>query len=79
MLQFHDCHPSTLPLLPTICHSRSGGWTHSNHFQLTQHKKKKKKLLTTTDYFNKWIEVEAYATFKDKDVIKFIWKSIVCR
>ncbi|KAL6315364.1 hypothetical protein AAG906_000472 [Vitis piasezkii] len=33
----------------------------------------------TTDYFSKWVEVEAYANIKDKDVSKFVWKNIICR
>ncbi|KAL6337543.1 hypothetical protein AAG906_037136 [Vitis piasezkii] len=40
---------------------------------------KKKFLLITTDYFSKWVEVDVYASIKDKDVSKFIWKNIVCR
>ena len=32
----------------------------------------KKLLLMATDYFNKWIEVEAFASIKDKDVTRFI-------
>lgn len=39
----------------------------------------KKFLLIATDYFRKWVEVEAYASIKDKDVTKFVWKNIVCR
>ncbi|KAL6319777.1 hypothetical protein AAG906_036835 [Vitis piasezkii] len=39
----------------------------------------KKFLLVTTDYFSKWVEVEAYASIKDKDVTKFVWKNIICR
>ena len=39
----------------------------------------KKFLLVATDYFSKWVEAEAYATIKDKDVTKFVWKNIVCR
>ena len=31
------------------------------------------------DYFSKWIEVKAYASIKDRDVTRFIWKNIVCR
>lgn len=34
----------------------------------------KKLLLISTNYFNKWVETEAYTTIKDKDVTKFIWK-----
>ena len=30
------------------------------------------------DYFSKWIEAEAFASIKDKDVTQFIWKNIVC-
>ena len=39
----------------------------------------KKLLLVATDYFNKWIEAEDFASIKDKDVTQFIWKNIVCR
>ncbi|RVW20496.1 hypothetical protein CK203_115052 [Vitis vinifera] len=34
----------------------------------------KKFLLVATDYFSKWVEAEAYANIKDKDVTKFVWK-----
>ncbi|RVW84825.1 Gag-Pol polyprotein [Vitis vinifera] len=36
-------------------------------------------LLVATDYFNKWVEAEAYASIKDKDLTKFVWKNIICR
>ncbi|RVW81945.1 Gypsy retrotransposon integrase-like protein 1 [Vitis vinifera] len=39
----------------------------------------KKFLLVATDYFSKWVEAETYATIKDKDVTKFVWKNIICR
>nr|CAN67795.1 hypothetical protein VITISV_009541 [Vitis vinifera] len=39
----------------------------------------KKFLLVATDYFSKWVEVEAYASIKDKDITKFVWKNIVFR
>ncbi|RVW65441.1 Pro-Pol polyprotein [Vitis vinifera] len=39
----------------------------------------KKFLLVATDYFSKWEEAEAYASIKDKDVTKFVWKNIICR
>ena len=39
----------------------------------------KKFLLVAIDYFSKWVEVEAYASIKDKDVKRFVWKNIVCR
>nr|CAN82529.1 hypothetical protein VITISV_028061 [Vitis vinifera] len=39
----------------------------------------KKFLLVTTDYFSKWVEAETYASIKDKDVTKFVWKNIICR
>ena len=39
----------------------------------------KKFLLVAIDYFRKWVEAEAYASIKDKDVTKFVWKNIVCR
>ena len=39
----------------------------------------KKLLLVATDYFNKWIEADAFASIKDRDVTRFIWKNIFCR
>ncbi|RVW90565.1 hypothetical protein CK203_030965 [Vitis vinifera] len=39
----------------------------------------KKFLLVAIDYFSKWVEAEAYANIKDKDVTKFVWKNIICR
>ena len=40
---------------------------------------KKKFLLIATDYFSKWVEAKAYASIKDKDVSRFVWKNIVCQ
>ena len=39
----------------------------------------KKLLLVAIDYFSKWIEADAFASIKDRDVTRFIWKNIVCR
>ena len=39
----------------------------------------KKFILVATDYFSKWVEAEAYASIKDKDVTKFVWKNIIYR
>ena len=39
----------------------------------------KKLLLVATDYFSKWIEAEAYASIKGRDVTRFIWKNIFCQ
>ena len=35
--------------------------------------------LAMTDYFSKWIEAEAYREVKDKDVVSFIKRNIICR
>ena len=39
----------------------------------------KKLLFVTTDYFSKWIEVDAFSSIKDRDVTRFIWRNIVCQ
>ena len=36
-------------------------------------------LLVATDYLSKWIETDAFASIKDRDVTRFIWKNIVYR
>ena len=38
----------------------------------------KKFILIATDYFSKWVEAEAYASIKDKDVTQLVWKNIIC-
>ncbi|XP_073016849.1 uncharacterized protein [Primulina eburnea] len=39
----------------------------------------KKFLLVAVDYFSKWVEAEPLAIITENDVLKFLWKSIVCR
>ena len=39
----------------------------------------KKLLLITTKYFSKWVEAEAFSSIKDKDVVQFVWKNIICQ
>ena len=39
----------------------------------------KKLLLVAKNYFSKWVEAEAFAPIKDKDVVQFVWKNIVCQ
>ncbi|GMP56662.1 hypothetical protein CsSME_00021069 [Camellia sinensis var. sinensis] len=33
----------------------------------------RKFFLAATDYFTKWVEAEALASIKEKDVKKFVW------
>ena len=39
----------------------------------------KKLLLVAINYFSKWIEADAFASIKDRDVTRFIWRNIVYR
>uniref|UniRef100_A0A803PQG1 Integrase catalytic domain-containing protein n=1 Tax=Cannabis sativa TaxID=3483 RepID=A0A803PQG1_CANSA len=36
-------------------------------------------MLAATDYFTKWVKVEAYAQVRDREVKSFIWKNVICR
>ncbi|KAI5328819.1 hypothetical protein L3X38_028216 [Prunus dulcis] len=40
---------------------------------------KKEMMIVATDYFTKWIEVEALSSTKEADVERFIWRNIICR
>ena len=46
-----------------------------------QHTTPAQKMLlpVATEYFSNWIEAEAFASIKDKEVVSFVWKNIVCR
>ena len=35
-------------------------------------------MLAVTDYFNKWVEAEAYHQIRDREVKNFTWKNIIC-
>ena len=36
-------------------------------------------MLVMTDYFTKWVEIEALPQVRDIEVRNFVWKSIICR
>ena len=36
-------------------------------------------MLTVTDYFTKWVDVEAYHQIHDLEVKNCIWKNVICR
>ncbi|KAL2237242.1 UNVERIFIED_CONTAM: hypothetical protein Sindi_0915900 [Sesamum indicum] len=39
----------------------------------------RKFLIIAVDYFTKWVEAEPLAKISEKEVIKFLWKNIICR
>ncbi|XP_075515413.1 uncharacterized protein LOC142550056 [Primulina tabacum] len=39
----------------------------------------KKFLLVAVDYFSKWVEAEHLAKITEQELLKFLWKNIVCR
>ncbi|KAL2224041.1 UNVERIFIED_CONTAM: hypothetical protein Sindi_3052700 [Sesamum indicum] len=39
----------------------------------------RKFLIVAVDYFTKWVEAELLAKISEKEVIKFLWKNIICR
>ncbi|KAL2251529.1 UNVERIFIED_CONTAM: Retrovirus-related Pol polyprotein from transposon [Sesamum indicum] len=39
----------------------------------------RKFLIVAVDYFTKWVEAELLAKISKKEVIKFLWKNIICR
>ncbi|RVW13688.1 hypothetical protein CK203_094011 [Vitis vinifera] len=61
-----------------ICGNHSGGRSlaHRAHSQGYYWPTMKKDAAAMSKI--KWVEAEAYASIKDKDVTKFVWKNIVC-
>ncbi|KAL0443930.1 UNVERIFIED_CONTAM: hypothetical protein Slati_2115700 [Sesamum latifolium] len=39
----------------------------------------RKFVIVAVDYFTKWVEAELLAKIIEKEVIKFLWKNVVCR
>ena len=73
----HMCHLKHWSQYPALGHFAQWGMDIVGPLPITA--AQKKFLLVATDYFSKWVEAEAYANIKDKDVTKFIWKNITCR
>ncbi|KAL0462413.1 UNVERIFIED_CONTAM: hypothetical protein Slati_0128900 [Sesamum latifolium] len=44
-----------------------------------QVRKAREVLLVAVDYFTKWVEAEPLARITEGEVMKFIWKNIICR
>ncbi|KAL0325031.1 UNVERIFIED_CONTAM: hypothetical protein Sradi_5072400 [Sesamum radiatum] len=36
-------------------------------------------LIVAVDYFSKWVEAEPLSRISEKEIIKFVWKNIICR
>ncbi|KAL0412864.1 UNVERIFIED_CONTAM: hypothetical protein Sradi_1488100 [Sesamum radiatum] len=36
-------------------------------------------LIVAVDYFSKWVKAEGLSKISEKEVMKFVWKNIVCR
>lgn len=36
-------------------------------------------MLALADYFSKWIEADSFTQVREKEVINFIWRNIICR
>ncbi|RVW32250.1 hypothetical protein CK203_078945 [Vitis vinifera] len=77
MLPFHICHQQHVEV--SLRPMAFAQWGMDIVGPLPAAPAQKKFLLVATDYFSKWVEAEAYASIKDKDVTKFVWKNIVCR
>lgn len=37
----------------------------------------RKFILATTDYYFKWVEADAFAQVKEKDIVNFVWKEVI--
>ena len=66
--------PDSYPI-PMAFHEIGNG----HYGQLLAAPKQQVYMLATTDYFTKWIEVEAFHQVRDREVKNFIWKNMICR
>ncbi|KAL6319839.1 hypothetical protein AAG906_036907 [Vitis piasezkii] len=63
-------------MLNIVKYLRTGEWGMDIVGSLSIAAAQNKFLLIAINYFRKWVEVKAYASIKDKDVSKFVWKNI---
>ncbi|RVW83256.1 hypothetical protein CK203_039612 [Vitis vinifera] len=64
-------------MLNIVKYLRTGEWGMDIVGPLPIAAAQNKFLLIAINYFRKWVEVEAYASIKDKDVSKPVWKNIL--
>ncbi|XP_075473304.1 uncharacterized protein LOC142504308 [Primulina tabacum] len=58
-------------------HSPSGAWNIVGPFLVAR--TQKKFILVAVDYLSKWVEAEPLARITEQEVLKFLWKNILCR
>ncbi|XP_073305778.1 uncharacterized protein [Primulina huaijiensis] len=74
---FHH-HPTTsMQPISTSCPFDQWGMDIVGPFPIAR--AQKKFLLVAVDYFSKWVEAEPLSKITKEEVMKFLWKSIVCR
>ncbi|KAL0277993.1 UNVERIFIED_CONTAM: Gag-Pol polyprotein [Sesamum radiatum] len=66
-----------LTIMLSLCPFIQWGMDIVGHFPLATGQRKF--LLVVIDYFTKWVEVEPLARITEGEIMKFIWKNIICR
>ncbi|KAL2237087.1 UNVERIFIED_CONTAM: hypothetical protein Sindi_0900400 [Sesamum indicum] len=64
---------------PTMLSDAHGLWNMDLVGPFPQATGQRKFLIVAVDYFTKWVEAEPLAKISEKEVIKFLWKNIICR
>ncbi|XP_075524495.1 uncharacterized protein LOC142556884 [Primulina tabacum] len=64
---------------PTISQNSARVWGMENVAPFPIARAQKKFLLVPVDYFSKWLEADPLAKITGQEVLKFLWKNIVCR
>ncbi|KAL0454554.1 UNVERIFIED_CONTAM: hypothetical protein Slati_0794600 [Sesamum latifolium] len=73
----HTSASRTLTTMLSPCPFRQWGIDIVGPFPLAAGQRKF--LLVAVDYFTKWVEAEPLARITEGEVMKFIWKNIICR
>ncbi|XP_073314713.1 uncharacterized protein [Primulina huaijiensis] len=75
--QLHHQPPAMMKAITTACPFDQCGMDIVVPFPIAPAQKKFQ--LVAVDYFSKWVEAEPLVRINENDVLKFLWKSIVCR
>ncbi|XP_073030713.1 uncharacterized protein [Primulina eburnea] len=69
----------TTPMKPIWASCPFDQWGMDNVGPFPISRPQKKFLLESVDYFSKWVEAEPLAKITEQEVLKFLWKNIVCQ
>ncbi|KAL0399747.1 UNVERIFIED_CONTAM: hypothetical protein Sradi_2318000 [Sesamum radiatum] len=75
--EHHACSAAPMQPIPNPCPFDQ--WGMDLIGKLPRATGQREYLIVAVDYFSKWVEAEPLSKISEKEIIKFVWRNIICR